>query len=290
MVFKALEEQFDTPAHQRQIESIANSLTIDNIRKQYNCSRIAALGILYHEVVRLNAQFPKEKRGEAFKVQTLMKIVENHEWSRSAEEEVMQNSINYERLYTKLSAALVVWENEVRKSGQNPEQKEDRRAKILAPTPFIGYGSTYATNPKKSWNRRKTFKRSQSTEKAKGKPVDRSNVQCFRCKRFGHFRSECTLNYCNSMIDAAWSRIQELGGEPNQAAAKVLFELALEEDEYQNALPSVDKQNHTFEALLSSHLAHDDSSDQSESFNTFEELAQQNQDSDQNFEEPGQQN
>ena len=142
----------------------------------------------------------------------------------------MQNSINYERLYTKLSAALVVWENKICKSSQNSEQKEGRRVKILAPTPFIGYGSTYANNPKQLWNRRKTFKRSQSTEKSKGRSVDRSNVQCFGSKRFGHFLSECTLKDRNSVIDAVRSRIQELRGEPDQAAAKVLFELALEED------------------------------------------------------------
>ena len=71
---------------------------------------------------------------------------------------------------------------------------------------------------------------------------------------------------------------------------KVIFELALEEDEYQKSFHSVDKHNNTFEALLSSHPAHDDSSDQSESFNTFEEQSQKNQDSDQNFEEPGQPN
>lgn len=92
-VFRELESQFDTPAHQRQIESLDSSMTMEAMREKHKCSGIAALGLLYHEVSRLNAQFPKLKRGPVFRTQTLMKIVEKYEWSRTSEEEVMQDKL-----------------------------------------------------------------------------------------------------------------------------------------------------------------------------------------------------
>ena len=54
-----------------------------------SCSGVAALRTLHHEVSLLNDQFPKEKRGDVFKINTLMKIVDRYVWSRSAEEGVM---------------------------------------------------------------------------------------------------------------------------------------------------------------------------------------------------------
>ena len=84
------------------------------------------------------------------------------------------------------------------------------------------------------------------------------------------------FKYRNSTINAARSRIQEPGGEPDQAAAKALFELSLEEYGYQ-ALLSVHNLKNS-EALLSRHQAHDDSSDSSENFKLLGELVQQNQD------------
>ena len=107
-VLAKLESQFDTPAHQRQIEAMCENFTMELTRQEHTVNRFAALGLLYHEVARLNQQFPKEKRGEPFKFQTLMRIVEKYEWSRHSEEEVMRDPISYDELYTKLSASLVV--------------------------------------------------------------------------------------------------------------------------------------------------------------------------------------
>jgi hypothetical protein len=42
-VFQQLESQFDTPAHQRQIKSLACAMTIEEFRKKRSCNRIAAL-------------------------------------------------------------------------------------------------------------------------------------------------------------------------------------------------------------------------------------------------------
>ena len=83
-------------------------MTIEATREKHKCSRIAALGVLYHEVARLNEQLPRVKRGPVFRTQTLMKIVEKYEWSRTSEEEVMQDKIDYNELYTKLSGSLVI--------------------------------------------------------------------------------------------------------------------------------------------------------------------------------------
>lgn len=219
-VLSKLEKQFDSPAHQRQIESMALSLTVENIRKKNSCGRIAALGTLYHEVSRLNAQFPKLKRGEAFKVNTLMKIVERYIWSRTAEEDVMRDDISYQDLYSKLSASLVIWENEVKRSGRDPDDVDDRRASNAA-SHFIGYGSQYALPPSSN-------KHPNGSTKITGVPYgsyaalrnrfnpsttsrlkrDKSTVQCFKCRRFGHYRNECKEDSARNMIEATRNRMK----------------------------------------------------------------------------------
>lgn len=57
----------------------------------------------------LNDQFPSEERGETFDINTVMEIVERFVWSRNAEEEAMQGKLKYQDLFTKSSAALVIW-------------------------------------------------------------------------------------------------------------------------------------------------------------------------------------
>lgn len=74
----------------------------------------------------MNEQFPKVKRGAAFKTQKFMKIVDKYEWSRTAEEEIMQEKLSYDSLYTKLSASIVMWENEIVRSGMNVDTADDR--------------------------------------------------------------------------------------------------------------------------------------------------------------------
>jgi hypothetical protein len=142
-VFMQFEVQFDTPAHQRQIESLSYSLTLKEVKKK-NCNRISALGYIYHEVARLNEQFPKVKRGEQFRTQTLMKIVERYEWSRTAEEEVMQDTLTFDSLYTKLLDSIFIWENEVLRSGHDPDLADDSRKPVGTATYFAGYGAQYA--------------------------------------------------------------------------------------------------------------------------------------------------
>lgn len=268
-VFAKLESHFDTPAHQRQIEAMAGSLSLETIRAKNQCSRIAALGILYHEVSRLNDQFPVEKRGNIFKAQTLMKIAERYEWSRSTEEEMMRNAISYDELYTRLSASLVVWENNVSRSGQDPSSADDTRRSVLASS-FIGFGSQYAVAPRRNpANQQRAIRDpsktpSQYRQHNYNQPVPEkaARVQCFRCKEYGHFRSECPLAARNPMLLAAKSRIREIGGDPDAAAAQVLFELTVDEDASlqhdQPVVEDISLEPGTFETLLARKVMEDD--------------------------------
>lgn len=94
-VLKALEAQFDTPTHQKQTKLLALSPTMDDIMQKHSCKRIAALKMLYREVSSLNKQFLKVECRNEFKTQVLVKIIEQYEWSRTVEEEVMQDKLFY---------------------------------------------------------------------------------------------------------------------------------------------------------------------------------------------------
>ena len=241
-VFSKLESQFDTPAHQRQVEAMAQNLSMDLTRKKHTCSRVAALGILYHEVARLNQQFPKEKRGPTFQTQTLMRIVENCEWSRTSEEEVMRNQLSYDELYTKLSASLVVWEKEVARTGNDPNTADDSRQPKFR-TAFIGYGSQYAypgnTTPRDrsstTYRTPSTYPRSRRvrSQGTRSRPSPRqSRSRCFKCGKLGHFRRDCREREDVSILHIVHSRIREHDDDPNATAASILFELVFEEDDY----------------------------------------------------------
>jgi len=71
-VFAKLAEKFDTPAHQRQVEQIRQSLDLEKTRKMMECGRVKALGHIYFEVDRLNSQIPHNKRGDSFKSEQLI--------------------------------------------------------------------------------------------------------------------------------------------------------------------------------------------------------------------------
>lgn len=62
-----------------------------------------------------------------------MKIVEKYERSRTAEEDVMQDGLSYDGLYTKLSASLVIWKNGMTQMGQDPDTTDDRRMRKSRP-------------------------------------------------------------------------------------------------------------------------------------------------------------
>lgn len=52
------------------------------------------------------------------------------------------------------------------------------------------------------------------------------------------------------MISAVRARMKDLGGPPDQAAAQILFELTVEEDNYTDI---IDNNDNTFEVLVLEH-------------------------------------
>lgn len=249
-------------------------MTIEEVKSTRNCSRIAAFGTLYQEVTRLNQQFPKVERGNEFNVQTLMKIVEKYEWSRFVEEEVMQEKLNYESLYTKLSASLVVWENDVARQGLDPDKADYRRSRTNNGSFFTGYGEQYVfpiSNSTLPPSRTTINDYSSRLVASKGNVMKNGSnnrridqpfnfkteieidSKCFRCGRPGHWRSEGT--YSNSIIDAVKGRIRNMGGDRNKAAARILFELASEEKD--NHFDTVDDED-IFEALVNAYQLNGD--------------------------------
>jgi len=156
-----------------------------------------------------------------------MRIVEKYEWSRKAEEEVMSTAVSYDELYTKLSASLVVWERDMARTGRNPETADDTRLSKSS-TAFIGYGSQYAY-PRKSTPRGRPSSSYRSPSMPRTPNSRKSNLRCFRCRKLGHFRSECPENGRQSLKDIVRSRIRDMGGDANIAAARVLFEIVTDE-------------------------------------------------------------
>jgi hypothetical protein len=39
----------------------------------------------------------------------------------------MQDALGYDALYTNLSASVMIWENEITRSGRDPDTADDRR-------------------------------------------------------------------------------------------------------------------------------------------------------------------
>lgn len=91
------------------------------------------------------------KLGLVINSQTLMNIVEKYDWSRNAEEEIIRDDLSYDVLYTKLSAFIVIWENEVKRSEHNFNKADNKRTsnknQISSPS-FIANGDQYSTSRK----------------------------------------------------------------------------------------------------------------------------------------------
>ena len=72
-------------------------------------------------------------------------------------------------------------------------------------------------------------------------------------QKLGHYRNECKEDENSSLKDVVRSRIRELGGDPNEAAARMQFEMVTDEDRFEEQqVQSQDNTNtagNTFEAL-----------------------------------------
>ena len=257
VLFQKLAEKFDTPAHQRQVEHILESLNIDQIRNSLGCGRVKALGHIYHEVDRLNSQVTRNKRGDTFKSEQLMKIVENRVWSQEAKKKLLQGNIKFAELYSELSASALLWEEKTRKLGADPENTSDLSV-ADPPAPrasSIFYGARYANSSPSYKNR--------SQRKFIPKPVrqhkSKESSKCFRCGKYGHYAFECSDSDRTSMIEAIRGRIRDTKESPDKAAARILFELATAYDDSGKVEEVSDEETelveNTFEALLNSSVS-----------------------------------
>ena len=61
---------------------------------------------------------------------------------------------------------------------------------------------------------------------------DMTKVQCFNCKRYGHYRSECRELSAGNFAEVAKYRMREVRGSPNKAAAQVLYKLVVDEQDH----------------------------------------------------------
>lgn len=80
------------------------------------------------------------------------------------------------------------------------------------------------------------------------------------------YRSECKEDDSQNLIDAARSRIKDIGGPPIAAAAQVLYELVMEENDYHSQLEIKQSRAENevcgvFETLLSSDTHTNNTSD-----------------------------
>lgn len=134
---RTLENKFDTPAQKHQIEAIAGPLRQIDIINKCTRSHIAALGVFYDEFTRLTQQSQYIKCAAAFQTQTLIKIVQTCNWSRSAKEDILSDPITYVQLYVTLSESLDIWESEVARSGKNVYDADDHRLSYISEPSFV---------------------------------------------------------------------------------------------------------------------------------------------------------
>lgn len=111
----------------------------------------------------------------------------------------------YEQLYTKNSASLVILENQVTRTGQDPESANDRRTSSPSTPLLIGYGEQYAhpitktryrrpppQNYRNNNNRRypSALRTGNSMDRSKSGTQFKTNreieTHCFKCGRKGH--------------------------------------------------------------------------------------------------------
>jgi len=108
---------------------------------------------IYFEVDRLNSQIPRNKRGDTFKSEQLMSVVENRIWAQEGKKKLRQGIITFSQLYSEISASALIWEESTRKRGMDPDVTTDlqdglRSKDLVAAT--LHYGARYANSAKPS--------------------------------------------------------------------------------------------------------------------------------------------
>ena len=213
-VFNELSEIFDTPTTQRQIDHMLQNITIKEYELKHKCTKVEALGYAYNEVDRLNAQGSKSKRGDIFKAEQLLHIVDNLIWAQDTKKKALSENLSFSQIYSELSSAALLWEESQRKLGINPSSQEDSIFSKNS-SKNIYFGERYAV-PK--------FKRKTNRKQSGNR--DLSNITCFRCNKRGHIAARCTEPKRLSMQDAIKSRFRNTGAKPEREALKIFLEMA----------------------------------------------------------------
>lgn len=107
---------------------------------QPNCST----GISLPRSIAIDWSFSQNKHGDAFKTQTLMKILEVYKWPCTDGEEIMQNKLSYDNLYTTLSASILILENEMKRKASLLNELSDSRIKLVTSPTFTAFGERCA--------------------------------------------------------------------------------------------------------------------------------------------------
>ena len=220
-VFDCLTNKFDTATHQKQIDHIISSLSMKETVHKLQCGTVQALGHVYNEIDRLNPQGTKSKRGEVFKTEQLLHVVDNFEWAQNAKKRTLGENLSFAQIYSELSSSALLWEESQRKKGLDTSITSDH-SHFADHMTSIHYGARYANPHHKRHTRNSNFKNRNKSE-----------VTCYRCYKKGHYAFNCREQKRMTMNDAVRSRIRNQHEHPVQAAAKILFELTEQYDEHE---------------------------------------------------------
>ena len=116
-VFETLASKFDTPTYQKQIDHILQGLSVKAYETKHGCSKVEALGYVYNEVDRLNAQGSRTRRGDTFKADQLLKIVDNLSWAKDTKKKAPRENLSFSQKYSEIASAALLWEGGKRKQG-----------------------------------------------------------------------------------------------------------------------------------------------------------------------------
>ena len=112
--FTALEKRINSPQHQAQVRTYLNSMNIENIKKEKNCSNLQALETAHSRISDTVPNCGKDYQQESHYCDFLERVVQRQPWAH----QVIQNRptpstndlMDYNKFYSKLVAALTSWE------------------------------------------------------------------------------------------------------------------------------------------------------------------------------------